>query len=118
ILFERAPAKGVVKGYQWSEGDRLVAIGSTRLRDILDFYYLSEDEGDIDVTIVDRDDRHARYTLDTRDLGTLAESFAPMEFKTCAAQCVFCFIDQNPPGMRDNIYVKDEDYRFSFLYGN
>lgn len=118
ILFERAPAKGVVKGYQWNDGDRLVAIGNTRLRDILDFYYLSEDEGTIDVTIVDRDERHAQYTVHTRDLGTLAESFAPMEFKTCAAQCVFCFIDQNPAGMRDNIYVKDEDYRFSFLYGN
>jgi putative radical SAM enzyme (TIGR03279 family) len=41
-----------------------------------------------------------------------------MEFKTCACQCVFCFIDQNPAGMRDAVYVKDEDYRFSFLYGN
>ena len=41
-----------------------------------------------------------------------------MEFKTCACNCVFCFIDQNPQGMRPSIYVKDEDYRFSFLYGN
>lgn len=118
ILLERAPAPGVVKGYQWSQGDRLVAIGSTRLRDILDFYYLSEDEGSIDLTIVSGDERHAQFPVHTRDLGTLAEAFAPMEFKTCAAQCVFCFIDQNPAGMRDNIYVKDEDYRFSFLYGN
>lgn len=118
ILFERAPAPGVVKGYEWTEGDRLVAIGSTRLRDILDFYYLSEDEGSIDLTIVSADERHAQFPLHTRDLGTLAEAFAPMEFKTCAAQCVFCFIDQNPAGMRANIYVKDEDYRFSFLYGN
>ena len=41
-----------------------------------------------------------------------------MEFKTCACNCVFCFIDQNPEGMRDNVYVKDEDHRLSFLYGN
>ena len=118
IQLERAPAPGIVPGYEWREGDRLVAIGSTRLRDILDFYYLSEEEGETRITIVDTDERHAQYPLDTSDLNTFAQAFAPMEFKTCAAQCVFCFIDQNPPGMRQNIYVKDEDYRFSFLYGN
>ena len=118
IQLERAPAPGIVPGYEWRDGDRLVAIGSTRLRDILDFYYLGEDEGETQITIVDTDERHAQYPLDTSDLNTFAQAFAPMEFKTCAAQCVFCFIDQNPPGMRQNIYVKDEDYRFSFLYGN
>ena len=118
IVLERAPATGIVPGYTWREGDRLAAIGSTRLRDILDFYYLSEDEGRTRLTIVDVDERHAQYAIDTSDLNTFAQSFAPMEFKTCAAQCVFCFIDQNPAGMRENIYVKDEDYRFSFLYGN
>jgi len=118
IQLERAPATGIVPGYEWREGDRLVAIGSTRLRDILDFYYLSEEEGETQLTIVDNDERHAQYPIDTSDLNTFAQAFAPMEFKTCAAQCVFCFIDQNPPGMRQNIYVKDEDYRFSFLYGN
>ncbi len=118
IPLERAPASHVLPGYRWKEGDRLVAIGATPLRDILDFYYLGEDEGQTQVTIVDRDERHTQYPVQTADLSLLAEAFAPMEFKTCAAQCVFCFIDQNPPGMRDSIYLKDEDYRFSFLYGN
>lgn len=122
IELERAPAPGIVPGYQWTAGDRLVAIGSTRLRDILDFYYLSEDEGTVDIAIVTTDasdtEKHVQFPIDTSDLNTFAQAFAPMEFKTCAAQCVFCFIDQNPAGMRDNIYVKDEDYRFSFLYGN
>lgn len=118
IELERPPATGLVPGYAWKAGDRLVAIGSTRLRDILDFYYLSEDEGRTRLTIVDADEKHVQFPIDTSDLNTFAQSFAPMEFKTCAAQCVFCFIDQNPAGMRDNVYVKDEDYRFSFLYGN
>lgn len=122
IELERAPATGIVPGYEWKAGDRLVAIGKTRLRDILDFYYLSEDEGTTQLAIVTTDEndgeRHVQFPIDTSLLNTFAQSFAPMEFKTCAAQCVFCFIDQNPAGMRDNIYVKDEDYRFSFLYGN
>lgn len=118
ILLERTPPGDLIEGYRWQPGDRLAAIGSTRLRDILDFYYLAEEEGEVELTIVDADERFRTYHIQTDQLNTLAEAFAPMEFKTCAAQCVFCFIDQNPAGMRQNIYVKDEDYRFSFLYGN
>jgi putative radical SAM enzyme (TIGR03279 family) len=118
IDIQRQPPPGLVDGYTWHEGDRLAAIGDTELRDILDFYYLAEDEGEVAITVRDREDRFSVYRVQTDDLNTLAECFAPMEFKTCAARCVFCFIDQNPEGMRQNIYVKDEDYRFSFLYGN
>jgi putative radical SAM enzyme (TIGR03279 family) len=118
IELERAPAEGIVPGYAWNRGDRVAAIGSTPLRDILDFYYLGEEEGMVDVVVVGSDDVHRSFPVRTSQLTTLAESFAPMEFKTCAARCIFCFIDQNPAGMRQNIYVKDEDYRFSFLYGN
>jgi putative radical SAM enzyme (TIGR03279 family) len=118
IELERAPSDGIVPGYAWTEGDGIAAIGSTPLRDILDFYYLGEEEGVVDVVFVSPDGTHRSYPVQTSELSILAESFRPMEFKTCAARCIFCFIDQNPPGMRDNIYVKDEDYRFSFLYGN
>jgi putative radical SAM enzyme (TIGR03279 family) len=118
IELERAPAEGIVPGYEWAEGDGLAAIGNTPLRDILDFYYLGEDQGTVDVVVVATDGTHRSFPVLTDELSTLAESFRPMEFKTCAARCIFCFIDQNPDGMRDNIYVKDEDYRFSFLYGN
>jgi putative radical SAM enzyme (TIGR03279 family) len=118
IELERAPSHGIVPGYTWVEGDGIAAIGSTPLRDILDFYYLGEEAGSVELVVVSADGTHRSYPVQTSDLATLAESFRPMEFKTCAARCIFCFIDQNPPGMRENIYVKDEDYRFSFLYGN
>lgn len=118
IELERAPAEGIVPGYHWQSGDAVSAIGKTPLRDILDFYYLGEDQGTVDVVMVSTDGTHRSYPVTTDRLSVLAESFQPLEFKTCAAQCIFCFIDQNPAGMRDNIYVKDEDYRFSFLYGN
>jgi putative radical SAM enzyme (TIGR03279 family) len=53
------------------------------------------------------------------DLGKdLGLAFEPMSFRCCGNQCIFCFIDQNPKGLRPGIYLKDEDYRYSFLYGN
>lgn len=118
ILLERPPQAGILPGYRWRQGDRLARIGRTPIRDILDFYYLAEEEGTVEVIILDADDRSQRHRLSTRELTTFSQTFAPLEFKTCAARCVFCFIDQNPPGLRETIYVKDEDYRLSFLYGN
>ncbi|RKZ08732.1 hypothetical protein DRQ32_08850, partial [bacterium] len=103
IELERAPAQGIVPGYRWRQGDALSAIGSTPLRDILDFYYLGEESGAVDVVVVSTDQAHQSFTVQTDDLTTLAETFRPMEFKTCAARCIFCFIDQNPEGMRENI---------------
>ncbi len=118
IVLERAPADGILPGYCWREGDRLIRIGESSIEDILDFYYLGEEAAELEVAIMDRDDRSLAFRLNASDLSLLAEAFAPLEFKTCACRCVFCFIDQNPKGMRDQIYVKDEDYRLSFLYGN
>lgn len=116
-LIKSPPAK-LIQGYTWKQGDQLLAIGEFPLRDILDFYYLAEEEGQTLLSIADENNSIGSFPIATDNLSLLAESFAAMEFKTCAAQCVFCFIDQNPQGMRENIYLKDEDYRFSFLYGN
>lgn len=44
--------------------------------------------------------------------------FDPMRFQCCGNHCIFCFIDQNPKGLRSTLYLKDEDYRLSFLFGN
>ena len=118
IALQCAPADGILPGYNWREGDRLVRIGDSPIEDILDFYYLGEDSAHLDVAILDCDGRSLSFDLKAEDLTLLAESFAPLEFRTCACRCVFCFIDQNPQGLRKQIYVKDEDYRLSFLYGN
>lgn len=65
-----------------------------------------------------QDGGRLEFVLPADALGALTATFAPMEFRRCACNCIFCFVDQNPPGLRSGIYVKDEDYRFSFLYGN
>lgn len=52
------------------------------------------------------------------DLGIVFENSLMDNYKSCYNKCIFCFIDQNPKGMRDTIYFKDDDSRLSFLQGN
>jgi putative radical SAM enzyme (TIGR03279 family) len=100
-------------------GDRLLAINGTRLRDAIDFHVgAADDRLEIDV---ERDGTPATVRLARRPgvaLGLSLESPRPTEIATCANKCVFCFIHQLPRGMRRSLYVKDDDYRLSFLHGN
>src|SRR5699024_9089702 len=52
------------------------------------------------------------------DLGLEFENGLMSEYRSCRNKCIFCFIDQMPPGMRDTLYFKDDDSRLSFLQGN
>src|SRR4030095_11469424 len=100
-------------------GDRILAINGRALRDAIDFqFYGAEDRL---VLSVDRDG--ARRTLRltrgaARELGVELQPPRPGDIATCANKCVFCFIHQLPRGMRRSLYVKDDDFRLSFLHGN
>jgi putative radical SAM enzyme (TIGR03279 family) len=104
--------------YTWQDGDHLVRLDGRDVEDVLDLYYYQPDGEVMEVVIQRASGDEVALELDPTLLDALTGTFAPMEFKRCACNCVFCFIDQNPQGMREPIYVKDEDYRFSFLYGN
>ncbi len=106
------------RAYQWRKGDAVAALDGRAIEDILDLYYYIPDGEQMVLTIRRATGQELEVTLPPQALDQVTTCFAPMEFKTCACNCVFCFIDQNPAGMRPAIYVKDEDYRFSFLYGN
>ncbi|MFN2433207.1 MAG: DUF512 domain-containing protein [Gemmatimonadota bacterium] len=100
-------------------GDHLLAIDGEPLEDFLDFEFLSAEpafrlEVSRGAPIPRREVLEVERELD-EDLGVLLE---PPAIKRCTNKCDFCFIDQMPKGMRRSLYVKDEDYRYSFLYGN
>ncbi len=100
-------------------GDRILSINGKILRDILD-YELSVADESIKIEI-DRGGDRKVVMIDNPDFDNLGIRFSTSLFdgiKRCANKCVFCFIDQLPPGMRDSVYVKDDDYRLSLLYGN
>jgi len=104
--------------HAWQPGDAVVAVDDQPVEDMLDLYYYMPRGDVMTLTIARRDGSRVRVDLEPWALDQVTSCFAAMEFKTCACNCVFCFVDQNPAGMRQSIYVKDEDYRLSFLYGN
>jgi len=104
--------------HDWREGDCVVAVDDQPIEDMLDLYHYMPTGTTMTLKITRMDLTTTEIVLEPYALDQVMSCFAAMEFKTCACDCVFCFVDQNPDNMRSSIYVKDEDYRLSFLYGN
>jgi putative radical SAM enzyme (TIGR03279 family) len=100
-------------------GDCLLAINGAPLRDVIDFHFNAGEE-ELAVNLLRGGTRTTArlHRRRGRDLGLEFEAPRPAEIATCANKCVFCFIHQLPKGMRKSLYVKDDDYRLSFLHGN
>ncbi|UIE39165.1 TIGR03279 family radical SAM protein [Leptodesmis sichuanensis] len=101
-------------------GDRLVAINGQRPRDLIDYRFLCADEV-LELEVLDASGKthHVEIEKDyDEDLGLEFESALFDNLIQCNNRCPFCFIDQQPPGKRDTLYLKDDDYRLSFLYGS
>ncbi len=98
-------------------GENLVSINGQPIRDLLDYHFhVADSELEILLDEGQGNQRRLSVTLDAgQDLGVKVDE---LKTRLCGNECVFCFIDQNPTGMRRTIYVKDEDYRLSFLHGN
>lgn len=101
-------------------GDELVSINDQPIEDVFDFHYLVNDEY---VVLLIRKEDGEEWELEIEkdydeDLGIEFENGLMDDYKSCTNQCMFCFIDQMPPGMRDTLYFKDDDSRLSFLQGN
>ncbi|MBQ7373460.1 MAG: DUF512 domain-containing protein [Clostridia bacterium] len=101
------------------KGDEILAFDGNNAVDILDYLYYDEREfftltvrqtnGDVSSCEIEKyEDESLGLTFEDDNLA----------IKTCHNHCIFCFIDQMPCGMRDSLYVKDDDYRQSFLHGN
>jgi len=97
-------------------GDVLVEINGHPVGDLIDYQFHAADES-LDFQIK-RSGKVYHFNLQRVHGETLGLEFEPMQFCACGNHCIFCFIDQNPRGMRETIYFKDEDYRLSFLFGN
>ena len=101
-------------------GDIVKQINGVELQDIFDYYYY-EDEPVLTLLLIKPDKREVTLQLEKEegeDLGLTFENGLMDDYKSCHNKCMFCFIDQMPPGMRDTLYFKDDDTRLSFLQGN
>lgn len=98
------------------KGDVVVSVGSSPVKDVIDFVYHSQ--GDDVRAVARRGAKELRIRLERNGSGLFGLRFEPLEPITCSNKCLFCFVDQLPRGLRETLYVKDEDYRLSFLHGN
>jgi putative radical SAM enzyme (TIGR03279 family) len=100
-------------------GDILLSINSMPVNDILDYRYLTADDALL-MEIEKSDGEIWELEIEKEfeeDLGIIFPEDS-LGTKTCKNNCIFCFIDQLPEGMRESLYVKDDDERLSFLTGN
>lgn len=101
------------------ENDILISLNGHEIRDVLDYMYYA---AEINVsTTVDRSGRRLTFHIEKSeydDLGLEFETFLMDKKQSCTNKCIFCFIDQMPPNMRETLYFKDDDSRLSFLQGN
>ena len=101
-------------------GDRLVSINGQPPRDLIDYQFLCADEL-LDLQVLDTKGKTHQVEIEKdydEDLGLEFETALFDGLIQCTNRCPFCFIDQQPPGMRETLYDKDDDYRLSFLYGS
>ncbi len=101
-------------------GDVLVSVNGSEVRDVFDFRTLAEEE---QVVLLIRKPDGEEWELEIEkdpyeDLGLIFENDLMSDYQSCTNKCIFCFIDQMPPGMRETLYFKDDDSRLSFLQGN
>ena len=118
IAFVRSGSPAALAGVE--PMDIIKEINGVELIDIFDYYYY-EDEPAFEMLIEKPDQtRHLVHITKSEgeDLGITFENGLMDDYRSCHNKCMFCFIDQMPPGMRETLYFKDDDTRLSFLQGN
>ena len=119
-IIKRVLPGSIAEELEIEAGDALLSIDGTDIEDIFDYQFLIQDTY-IEVSILKKNGEEWLLEIDKEydeDLGIEFENGLMDEYRHCHNKCVFCFIDQMPPGMRDTLYFKDDDSRLSFLQGN
>ncbi|HIR75356.1 MAG TPA: DUF512 domain-containing protein [Candidatus Choladousia intestinipullorum] len=101
-------------------GDAILSVNGCEIEDVFDYhYYMNEEYLTVQVQKADGEEWELEIEKDfEEDFGVVFESSLMDEYRSCRNKCIFCFIDQMPPGMRETLYFKDDDSRLSFLQGN
>lgn len=101
-------------------GETLTHINGRPIVDVLDYKFFAYDPR-LELTLVGEDGRSRTLRVrkaEGEELGLNFETYLMDKARSCANRCIFCFVDQMPPGMRETLYFKDDDARLSFLMGN
>ncbi|WP_366922347.1 DUF512 domain-containing protein [Metallumcola ferriviriculae] len=118
LKVERVTPESIAAEVGMESGDKVIAINGRQLTDVLDYRFLMANEK-IELKLAKANGEQWLVDIEKdpeEDLGAEVEGL--LNIRPCGNKCLFCFVDQMPAGMRDSLYVKDDDYRHSFLFGN
>lgn len=110
----KADSPAAVAGLQ--TGDTIISINGKKVGDLIDYLFYADDEK-LDM-IVSRKGKRISLLIERQDNIDSGIELRHFKVRTCKNRCIFCFVSQLPRGLRRSLYIKDEDYRMSFLYGN
>lgn len=118
-IVSKVEKNSIAEELEIQSGDEILSIDEQNMADLIDYNFLCKSEfltieikkknGEIEIIELEKD-------FD-EDLGIIFESAVFDKIKPCLNKCIFCFVDQQPQGLRDSLYIKDDDYRLSYLQG-
>lgn len=97
-------------------GDKVLELNGREITDALDYrFHIAAEQVEL---LIQRGEEQVTYEIEKEYDDDLGIELEALELRLCGNKCIFCFVFQNPKGLRKSLYIKDEDYRFSFLYGH
>lgn len=118
LLIAGVAPGSIAAEFELEAGDRLLAVNGQQLRDLIDYSYYTASDEELLLEIARQDGEIWELEVERAAGEPLGLTFAPPAPANCRNNCIFCFVHQLPKGLRKPLYVKDEDYRLSFLNGN
>lgn len=118
LLIEGVAPGSIAAEFELQAGDRLLSVNGHPMRDLIDYSYYTSSEEELLLEVTRQDGEQWELEVEREQGEPLGLTFAPPAPANCRNNCIFCFVHQLPKGLRKPLYVKDEDYRLSFLNGN
>lgn len=118
-IVSKVEKNSIAEELEIQNGDEILSIDDKKMSDLIDYNFLCKSEFlTLEVKKVNCEIEIIELEKDyDDDLGIIFESAVFDKIKPCLNKCIFCFVDQQPEGLRDTLYVKDDDYRLSYLQG-
>lgn len=117
IKISKIEKGSIFKKHSISVGDRIISINGREIFDFLGVLFETSFEKMV-FLVKKKDGDFIEFEVSKKDYGKIKVEFDQFERRRCNNKCIFCFVDQNPKGLRKSLYFKDDDYRESFEYGN
>lgn len=118
-IVNKVEENSIAQELEIESGDELLSIDEQKITDLIEYNFLCKSEF-LTIEIKKKNGEIEEIELEKdfdEDLGIIFESAVFDKIKPCLNKCIFCFVDQQPEGLRETLYIKDDDYRLSYLQG-